>query len=321
MFRDFTCRAMNSHIQVLLESETPTADLEILVLDGFAIAEQRFSRFLPTSECSYLNTRSGQLSFVSDSMLEVLELARHYQELTNGAFDICVGQAMERAGYGQSFESIQERIMEFEQPDLPPHGRLALQVDPWMKSIRILAGHKVDFGGIVKSWTAQHVANRLQTDWLVRRGFINAGGDVRVWGGAAENEPWCIGIANPFETDPAKEVTLQLRTGAVATSSILRRRWLTNAGEMHHLIDTRTMRPSLSSVVQCTVVGQDLVACEVWAKVLCMLGMEEGIPLFQRRSQGMEALIYTSVGDVFQVKPLIGSLEHSWTGLKGEGSL
>ncbi|NQX59601.1 FAD:protein FMN transferase [Paenibacillus qinlingensis] len=321
MLRDFAFRAMNSYIQVLLESETPSAELEIPVLDGFAIAEQQFSRFLPASECSYLNARSGQLSFVSDSMLEVLELARHYQEQTDGAFDICVGQAMERAGYRQSFESIQERIMELEQPDLPPHGRLALQVDPWMKSIRILAGHKVDFGGIVKSWTAQHVANRLQTDWLVRRGFINAGGDVRVWGGAAENEPWCIGIANPFETDPTKEVTLQLRTGAVATSSILRRRWLTNAGEMHHLIDTRTMRPSLSSVVQCTVVGQDLVACEVWAKVLCVLGMEEGIPLFQRRSQGLEALIYTSVGDVFQVKPLLGSLEHSWTGLKGEGSL
>lgn len=68
-----------------------------------------------------------------------------------------------------------------------------------MKSVRLLAGHKVDFGGIVKSWTAQHVANRLQADWRVRRGFINAGGDVKVWGGATEKEPWCIGIANPFE--------------------------------------------------------------------------------------------------------------------------
>ncbi|KRF03573.1 hypothetical protein ASG89_02045 [Paenibacillus sp. Soil766] len=321
MFRDFAFHAMNSHIQVLLESDTPTAELEIPVLEGFDISEQRFSRFLPTSECSYLNARSGQLSFVSDSMLEVLELARHYQEQTNGAFDICVGQAMERAGYRQSFESIQEQMMELEQPNPHPHSGMALQVDPWMKSVRILAGQKMDFGGIVKSWTAQHVANRLQTDWLVRRGFINAGGDVRVWGGAAESEPWCIGIANPFETDPAQEVTLQLRTGAVATSSILRRRWLTNAGEMHHLIDTRTMQPSQSSVVQCTVIGQDLIACEVWAKVLCMLGKEEGVALFQRRSQGMEALLYTSVGDVFQAKSLHGSLEHSWTGLKGERSL
>lgn len=98
MFREMTFRAMNSRVQVLLETETPTAEHEIPVLDGFNQAEQRFSRFLPTSECSYLNTRSGQLSFVSDSMLEVLELARHYQEQTNGAFDICVGQAIEQAG-------------------------------------------------------------------------------------------------------------------------------------------------------------------------------------------------------------------------------
>ncbi len=228
---------------------------------------------------------------------------------------------MEQAGYRQSFESIQERMMELEQQAFPPHSGMALQVDPWMKSVRLLAGHKVDFGGIVKSWTAQHVANRLQADWRVRRGFINAGGDVKVWGGATEKEPWCIGIANPFEADPSMEVTLQLRTGAVATSSILRRRWLTNAGEMHHLMDTRTMRPSLSSVVQCTVVGQDLIACEVWAKVLCMLGVEEGVPLFQHRSHGMEALLYTSVGDVLQVKPLLGSMELTWTGLKGERTL
>lgn len=211
--------------------------------------------------------------------------------------------------------------MELEQRNVPQHSEMALHIDPWMKSVRLLAGYKVDFGGIVKSWTAQHIASRLQKDWRVRRGFINAGGDVAVWGGAGEHEPWCIGIANPFESDPSKEVILQLRTGAVATSSIMRRRWHTNEGEMHHLIDTRMMRPSLSTVVQCTVVGQDLTACEVWAKVLCILGIEEGVSLFRRRSHGMEALLYTSDGAVFHVKPLLGSIELNWIGLKGERCL
>ena len=109
MFHELTFRAMNSQMQVLLESETPLAQLEIPILDGFALAEQRFSRFLPTSECSYINARSGQPSIVSDSMIEVLELARYYQEQTNGAFDICVGHAMQQAGYRQSFERIKEQ--------------------------------------------------------------------------------------------------------------------------------------------------------------------------------------------------------------------
>ena len=60
---------------------------------------------------------------------------------------------------------------------------MALQVDPWMKSVRIPAGHQLDFGGIVKSWTAHQLAIQLRKDWQVGRGFINAGGDVEVWGG------------------------------------------------------------------------------------------------------------------------------------------
>jgi thiamine biosynthesis lipoprotein len=321
MFHELTLRAMNSQMHVLLESEKPLVQIEIPILDGFALAEQRFSRFLPTSECSYINARSGQPSIVSDTMIEVLELARYYHEQTNGAFDICVGHAMQQTGYRQSFERIKERIVELEQhPPLTGTG-LALQVDPWMKSVRIPAGQKLDFGGIVKSWTAHQLAIQLCKDWQVGRGFINAGGDVEVWGGASENEPWRIGIANPYESDTSQEASLQLITGAVATSSILRRRWQSSEGEMHHLIDTRTMRPSTSSVVQCTVVGHDLIACEVWAKVLCMLGIEDGVSLFQRKSQGMEALLYTSVGDLFQVKPLFGSMELTWTGLKGVRSL
>lgn len=321
MFHELTFRAMNSNMQVLLESETPLAQLEIPILAGFTLAEQRFSRFLPTSECSYINARSGQPSIVSDSMIEVLELACYYKEQTNGAFDICVGHALKQAGYRQSFERLNESIVELEPFSPFSETGLALQVDPWMKSVRIPTGHLLDFGGIVKSWTAHQLAKQLRKEWRVGRGLMNAGGDVEVWGGASENELWCIGIANPYESDTSQEATLQLRTGAVATSSILRRRWQTSEGAQHHLIDTRTMRPSTSLVVQCTVVGQDLIACEVWAKVLCILGIEEGVPLFQRRAQGMEALLYTSVGDVFQVKPLHRSIELTWTGLKGARSL
>ncbi|MDR6552942.1 FAD:protein FMN transferase [Paenibacillus qinlingensis] len=321
MFHELTFRSMNAQVQLLLESDVPLAELEIPVLNRFVQAEQRFSRFLSTSECSYLNARSGQLSFVSDSMLEVLELAKYYQEHTNGAFDIGVGQAIAQAGYRHSFENIQDSRVEIEQQQ-QPLGQLgrSLLVDARMKSVRIPEGHRLDFGGIVKSWTAQHTANHLQMDWQVNRGFINAGGDVAVWGGSSEKEPWCIGIANPYASDvsdTSQEASVELVTGAVATSSKWHRRWQTSEGERHHLIDTRTMQPSLSDVVQCTVAGQDLIACEVWAKVLCMQGIEDGVPLFQSKAQGMEALMFTSAGDMWHVKPRFGSMELFWTGLKG----
>jgi thiamine biosynthesis lipoprotein len=321
MFQELTFRAMNTGIQGLLESSLEAAQLETLILEAFEQSEERFSRFLPTSECSYLNARSGQLCIISTSMLEVLELSRHYQEMTNGAFNIRVGHVLRQLGYRQSFERVRESHMEIDQLPCESASTMPIYVDASMNAIRIPAGEELDFGGIVKSWTAHQLANQLRKEWQVRRGLINAGGDVVVWGGATDDEPWLIGVANPHASDPFQEATLHLRSGAVATSSTLRRKWQTSQGEMHHLIDTRRMQPSQSTVVQCTVVGMDLMDCEVWAKVLCMLGHEEGVPLFQQRTQGMEAILYTSLGEILQVKPQYGGVELTWTGLKGVRSL
>lgn len=321
MFQELTFRAMNTGIQVLLESNMDAVQLETLIVEAFEQAEERFSRFLPTSECTYLNARSGQLCIISSPMLEVIELSRHYQEQTNGAFNIRVGHVLRQLGYRQSFERVRESHTKLEQLPLESASTMPIYVDASMNAIRIPAGEELDFGGIVKSWTAHELANQLRTEWQVCRGLVNAGGDVVVWGGATEDEPWLIGIANPHASDPSQEAALHLRSGAVATSSTLRRKWQTSQGEMHHLIDIRTMRPSQSSVIQCTVVGMDLMECEVWAKVLCMLGHEEGVPFFQQRTQGMEAILYTSHGEVFQVKPPYGGVELTWTGLKGVRNL
>lgn len=321
MFQEVTFRAMNTGIQVLIESEMDAVQLENSIEEAFEQAEERFSRFLPTSECNYLNARSGQLCIISSPMLEVLELSRHYQEQTNGAFNIRVGHVLRQLGYRQSFERVRESQMELEKLPLESASIMPIYVDASMNAIRIPAGEELDFGGIVKSWTAHKLANQLRKDWQVCRGLVNAGGDVEVWGGATADEPWLIGIANPHASDPSQEATLHLRSGAVATSSTLRRKWQTSQGEMHHLIDIRTMRPSQSSVIQCTVVGMDLMDCEVWAKVLCMLGHEEGVPLFKQRTEGMEAILYTTDGEVFQAKPQHGGIELTWTGLEGVRNL
>ncbi|WNR43364.1 FAD:protein FMN transferase [Paenibacillus roseipurpureus] len=327
MFHELTFRAMNSDIQVLLESPASIATLETPILEAFWGAEQRFSRFLPTSECSYLNTHSGQLCIVSSEMLEVLEAAQHYQALTNGAFNISVGHALQRAGYTQSFETLMARGSQFDSHELDLRaGALdqlmpVLNIDAKMKSFRMPDHHQLDFGGIVKSWTAQQAAANLRHTEQVPRGLIHAGGDVEVWGGSSEREPWIVGIDSP-DNHPdikksAQEVCVHLRAGGVATSSTRRRRWVTREGEMHHLIDTRSMRPSQSDVVQTTVVGPDLVACEVWAKVLCMLGTDEGVPLFRQRAQGMEALLYQASGEICVVKGQRTTNAMHWSGLEG----
>ena len=52
---------------------------------------------------------------------------------------------------------------------------------------------------------------------------------------------------------------MNLHGGALATSSTLRRRWSTDEGEAHHVIDPRTGQPSTGAAVACSV-----IAAEAW---------------------------------------------------------
>ncbi|MGG1519644.1 FAD:protein FMN transferase [Paenibacillus oryzisoli] len=319
MMRSYHFRAMNTAIEVVLGSERDEPQLESLIKQGFDRSEQRFSRFLSESELSWLNREAGKRCFVSEAMLDVLSLSQHYMEVTEGAFNIFILQSLQRAGYDRSFEKLPQfagAAASAEQAIRPVQYECLL-LDQVMKSAQIPADVTIDLGGIVKSWTASQIASGLRKWWAVPHGLVNAGGDVAVWGGAAPEEPWRVGIAHPYGLPPEEEAVAELMAGAVATSSTLRRRWQGAEGWRHHLIDPRTMRPSEASVVQCTVAGPNLLDCEVWAKVLCLRGLEEGAALFKRNAPDLEALLYTESGESYLIRASRAKLELAWHGLKG----
>jgi thiamine biosynthesis lipoprotein len=260
---------------------------------------------------------------ISKEMATVLELSQHYFKITEGVFNISILSALEQAGYRRTFEAISngDVPIKVSTDTLPSHQMdgLQMELDMEMQSVQMTAKQQIDLGGIVKSWTVQGLSDTLRKEWHVPRGLVNAGGDVEVWGGTSDEEPWVIAIANPHQTEPLDEVLLLLVDGAVATSSTQRRSWETNEGRMHHLIDPRKMKPGCSSVIQCSVVGDHLVDCEIWAKVMCILGIEEGLTLFKRNAQRMEALIYTEDGLLHHVKPTAANAVFGqWIGLQAD---
>jgi thiamine biosynthesis lipoprotein ApbE len=105
--------------------------------------ESEFSRFIPTSALSILNT-TGKLNNPSDEMQEILELCEKYNQLTGGKFDARVGGVLSARGYGMSAPT------------------------PYL-----------DFGGIGKGYLADKVANLLEESGA-KDIVVNAGGDIRV---------------------------------------------------------------------------------------------------------------------------------------------
>ena len=86
---------------------------------------------------------------------------------------------------------------------------------------------RIDLGGIGKGYAAARAAQLLSP---AGPALVNAGGDIAVVGGS-----WPVGVQTADG-----DLTLQLSSGALATSGRDRRRWRRNGRELHHLIDPKT---------------------------------------------------------------------------------
>lgn len=306
--REIRFSAMNTSVTALFPDaeEQGLSQLADIVKQRFELSEARFSRFRDESELCALNRHTGSLSIISDEMLEVLQLAQHYQALTAGWFDITILPALERAGYNQSFETLvmQPEAITSEDNDHPAMLRKeqsAIILDNRMRSVHIQKGSGIDLGGLVKSWTVRKLVNDLREVKNIKRGLINAGGDLMAWGGAGTEEPWQVGFEDPW--NPGTDYSyILLSQGSMATSSTLGRRWNTSKGGQHHLIDPWTKKSSQSDVVQCTVLGPDPITCEVWAKTMCISGSEEGRRLFIKHAANYEALLFTESKQTIRVR-------------------
>jgi len=231
--------------------------------------EARFSRFLPASELSLLNTSAGRWSTVSPDMSDVLALAREMTAETGGLFDPGVLPQLEWAGYDRSFEAL---------PAYRPAGATALlgglgigavELDGRGR-VRLPVGCRLDLGGIVKGWAADRVADVLADSGAA---LVDLGGDIAVRGSLPEGAPWRIGVEPPDAPDELMTV-LEVTHGGVATSGTNRRRWRRGGASMHHIIDPRTGQPARSDLSQVVASAPTAARADIWAKTALILGPE-----------------------------------------------
>jgi len=128
---------------------------------------------------------------------------------------------------------------------------------------------------------------------------VDLGGDVAVAGRPAHGGPWSIGIGGP---DGELVRTVQLDAGAVATSCTSGRRWQTEGGTAHHLIDPATGRPSTSGVTSVTVLAADAARAEVLAKAALLAGPVRGAELVAEA--GVCGVMITDAGDLRELGDL-----------------
>jgi len=100
------------------------------------------------------------------------------------------------------------------------------------------AGMELDFGGFVKEYAADRVAE-LARRLGVRSGMIDLGGDLAVVGPHPNGDPWLVGIRNPRRPNAAM-ARIAVTHGGLATSGDYERCMIIDGIRYSHLLDPRT---------------------------------------------------------------------------------
>lgn len=221
--------------------------------------EQRWSRFLPTSEVTQLNNAAGAPIEVSGDTLELVEHGVAGWRLTEGRFDPTMVVQLERAGYDRSFELIGNTARSLEVTAAV--GCAEVIVDRRRSEVTLPSGLGFDPGGIGKGLAADIVTRELIDDGALGV-MVNLGGDLAVQGLPIDGDHWVVTIAEPA-VHRGTITKARLRNAGLATSTTAKRRWRGSHGERHHILDPKTGCSTNDKAVLATVIA----GAAWWAEV------------------------------------------------------
>jgi thiamine biosynthesis lipoprotein len=283
-------RSMGCAVSVLAPAERRDAGPRARqVIDAW---DDRFSRFRSGSELEHLNDAGGRPFAVSPEMVAVVETALRAARASDGLFDPLLGGRLRELGYDRTFTEL---------PSDRPHrpvsvwrsgGWREIVVDAARGTVQLPAGHRLDLGGIAKGMAVDAALATLVTEGMPFAA-VNAGGDLAVFGLPPGQSWWNVAIDGP------RPMVVAVREGALATSSVLRRRWRVAGTQRHHLIDPRTGMPAEGPIVQASVAAATCAAAEVAAKLAVLSDLPAAISLLE--SSRLAALLVGARGEAWRV--------------------
>jgi len=269
---------MGTQITVVIDDDAQPDE----VRDLFAGIEDVCSRFLAESELSRVNASPADRVSLSPTLAGVLNAAADARRRSEGLVDVGVGSAVAGWGYDRTFRDVAD-LPRF--PELTEHPSWEIEGNVLTRQ----PGTSIDLGGIAKGWAC----DRAIELGLAR--IVSAGGDVR-----SSSEDALVDVIDPWGDTI---VVVPLGNGALATSSVTRRRWRVGNEDAHHLIDPRTLAPARTPVFSATVVAATATEAETGAKAVLLHGTE-GLTWAERQPWILGALVVWHDGSAYATKHL-----------------
>jgi thiamine biosynthesis lipoprotein len=232
------------------------------------------SRFRSDSELAWVNAHAGVAVSVSPLLARAVRVALDAAHTSRGCVDPTLGTQLRAAGYDRTFALVRERVAWRLAPAPPPREAWrAVELDDEQRFLLIPEGVELDLGATAKALAADDAAHTIAA--TIGAGvLISLGGDIAV-AGPTPAGGWPVRIAEDHAaplTDPGP--TVAITTGGLATSSTTVRRWKTDQGEAHHVLDPRSGRPAVTPWRTVTVAAATCVDANIAATAALVRGAE-----------------------------------------------
>jgi len=290
-----------------LEQERAIDDALLLIAD----LESRWSPWAETSELFKINKEAGG---------EPVQVPADTFALMQRSVAMCFTT---QKAFDPTFFALSP-LYDFRQdPFVPPSdeaiaeklklvGCDGIEINTTSSTIRLArAGMRIHLGGNAKGTALDRAAGILRQAGI-ERFVVDGGGDI-VALGAGPKGPWRVGVQNPRAPRGTLMGLIESTGGAVATSGDYERFAVVEGTRYHHIVDTRTGKPSTGCMSATVTVPPNPHAGELadsLATALCVLGHEEGLVLIAKHP-GVEAALLSSDGTMHKSKGFKHAIEYA----------
>ena len=221
-----------------------------------------------------LNENAGKNFIkISPEVFEVLKISRKYSEMTDGAFDVTMGAAIDLWKVARKNQKLPSEEEILNAKNLIGYENLILDEKNLSAKLEKV-GMKINLGGVGKGYGTD-IARKIFEKYKIADGIINFGtSSIYAFG---EKK---IGIKNPRVEGEISEIIL-LKNSALSTSGDYENFFILDGKKYHHIINSQTCKPTESGINSVSVeVSGEIENCGAVADILSttifILGEERG---------------------------------------------
>lgn len=168
---------------------------------------------------------------------------------------------------------------------------------------------KLDLGAIAKGYAVDLALEMLKDITNVSAGFVNAGGNVKIYGSKPDGTLWKVGIRNPSGGD-VKEIITLYDGEAIATSGDYEQFFEVDGQYYHHIFNPKTGKPVTHNLASVSVILKGSAEeTDILATTFLSMGVEKSKELLDVFDKEQEySILYIERNG----KELVSEANNAW---------